>query len=80
MAVHRLHQPLRGALAGECLQQGELHEFIDRLQVSLARTNDELARIYFVGHSAPLADIAPIMAYQNQSQNQSQNQNKQISA
>jgi hypothetical protein len=62
----------------EALQQGELHEFIDRLQVSLARTNDELARIYFIGHSAPLADIAPIVAYQ--SQNQSQNQNKQISA
>ena len=50
--------------------------FIDRLQVSLARTNDELARIYFVGHSAPLAEIAPIVPFQNQSQNQ----NKQISA
>jgi hypothetical protein len=39
----------------EELGQGELHEFIDRLQLSLARTNDELARIYFVGHSAPAA-------------------------
>src|SRR3984957_5525348 len=56
----------------ESLEQGELHEFIDRLQVSLARTNDELARIYFVGHSSPLADIAPIMEFQNQ--------NKQITA
>ena len=44
----------------EALEQGELHEFIDRLQVSLARTNDELARIYFIGHSAPLAEIAPM--------------------
>ena len=43
---------------------------------SLARTNDELARIYFVGHSAPLAEIAPIVPFQNQTQNQ----NKQISA
>jgi uncharacterized alpha-E superfamily protein len=60
----------------EMLEQGELHEFIDRLQVSLARTNDELARIYFVGHSAPLAEVTPILAYQNQSQNQ----NKHITA
>jgi uncharacterized alpha-E superfamily protein len=59
----------------EALEQGELHEFIDRLQVSLARTNDELARIYFVGHSAEQADVAPILAYQSQSQN-----NKQITA
>src|ERR1700722_2377571 len=58
----------------EALEQGELHEFIDRLQVSLARTNDELARIYFVGHSEPLAEVTPILAYQ------SQNQNKQITA
>ncbi len=50
----------------ESLGQGELHEFIDRLQLSLARTNDELARIYFVGHSAPVSAIAPILAYQNQ--------------
>jgi uncharacterized alpha-E superfamily protein len=44
----------------ESLEQGDLHEFIDRLQVSLARTNDELARVYFIGHSkddaaAPMA-------------------------
>lgn len=37
----------------EALEQAGLHEFIDRLQLSLARTNDELARIYFVGHSPP---------------------------
>jgi uncharacterized alpha-E superfamily protein len=36
----------------ETLSQRELHEFIDRVQLSLARTNDELARIYFVGHSS----------------------------
>jgi uncharacterized alpha-E superfamily protein len=35
----------------DTLSQDDLHEFIDRLQVSLARTNDELARIYFTGHS-----------------------------
>jgi hypothetical protein len=33
-----------------------------------------LARIYFVGHSEPLAEVTPILAYQ------SQNQNKQITA
>ncbi len=44
----------------ESLGQVELHEFIDRLQLSLARTNDELVRIYFVGHSAPAAAIVPI--------------------
>ena len=44
----------------ESLDQGALHGFIDRLQLSLARTNDELARIYFVGHSAPSATIEPI--------------------
>jgi hypothetical protein len=58
----------------ESLEQGELHEFIDRLQVSLARTNDELARIYFVGHSAPQAEVAPMVAFQ------AQNQNKHITA
>jgi len=50
----------------EALGQAELHEFIDRLQLSLARTNDELARIYFVGHSAPVAEVTPMLAYQNQ--------------
>src|ERR1700687_480019 len=49
----------------EMLQQGELHEFIDRVQVSLARTNDELARIYFIAHSAPVPEVAPILASQN---------------
>lgn len=43
----------------ESLAQDELHGFIDRLQLSLARTNDELARIYFVGHSAPSSAITP---------------------
>jgi uncharacterized alpha-E superfamily protein len=42
----------------ESLEQRELHEFIDRLQLSLARTSDELARIYFIRHSTPGADQA----------------------
>ena len=50
----------------EALGQRELHEFIDRLQRSLARTNDELARIYFVGHSVPAPATSTILAYQNQ--------------
>jgi uncharacterized alpha-E superfamily protein len=45
----------------DALEQGYLHEFIDRLQVSLARTNDELARIYFIGHSAPETSATPMM-------------------
>jgi uncharacterized alpha-E superfamily protein len=44
----------------ESLGQAELHGFIDRLQLSLARTNDELARIYFVGHSDTAAAVAPV--------------------
>jgi uncharacterized alpha-E superfamily protein len=44
----------------ESLGQAELHGFIDRLQLSLARTNDELARIYFVAQRDPAAAIAPI--------------------
>lgn len=44
----------------ETLEQGGLHEFIDRLQLSLARTNDELARVYFVGHSAPATALVPV--------------------
>ena len=45
----------------------ELHDFIDRLQLSLARTNDELARIYFVGHSSPVGSAIElrIVAYQD---------------
>jgi uncharacterized alpha-E superfamily protein len=46
----------------DTLEQGDLHEFIDRLQVSLGRTNDELARVYFIGHSPPLSDAAPMVA------------------
>lgn len=44
----------------EALGQGELHGFIDRLQLSLARTNNELARVYFVGQGAPGAAILPV--------------------
>lgn len=44
----------------ETLGQGELHGFIDRLQLSLARTDNELARVYFVGQGAPGAAISPV--------------------
>jgi uncharacterized alpha-E superfamily protein len=37
----------------ETLEQADLHEFIDRVQVSLARTNNELARTYFTAQTAP---------------------------
>jgi len=50
----------------EVLERAGLHDFIDRLQLSLARTNDELARIYFAGHSSPVSAITPILAFQNQ--------------
>jgi uncharacterized alpha-E superfamily protein len=62
----------------EGLGQSELHEFIDRLQLSLGRTSDELARIYFVGHSSPaqeqaqeqvteqVQEVTSMLAYQNQ--------------
>ena len=53
----------------DTLEQAGLHEFIDRLQLSLARTNDELARIYFVGHSPPLAAAALLPAPALQKQN-----------
>ena len=46
----------------DAVEQGDLHEFIDRLQVSLARTNDELARIYFIGHSEPQTSATPLVA------------------
>jgi uncharacterized alpha-E superfamily protein len=39
----------------DTLDQSALHEFIDRVQLSLARTNDELARTYFIVESAPQA-------------------------
>jgi uncharacterized alpha-E superfamily protein len=39
------------------MSQAALHEFIDRWQLALARTNDELTRVYFLGELAPtLAD------------------------
>jgi uncharacterized alpha-E superfamily protein len=42
----RVRRALRGTLARE-LTTDELHDFIDRLQVALARINDEIARTYF---------------------------------
>jgi len=55
-------------------RQGELHEFIDRLQVSLARTNDELARIYFSVIGAARR-YRPDRAFQTQSQKQNKQDN-----
>ncbi len=37
----------------EQLEQGPLQQFIDRLQQSLGRTSDELARQYFLGTAGP---------------------------
>jgi uncharacterized alpha-E superfamily protein len=37
----------------ESLEQDALHEFIDRLQRSLGRVNDEVTRLYFLGESRP---------------------------
>jgi uncharacterized alpha-E superfamily protein len=37
----------------ETMTQQALHEFIDRWQLALARTNDELTRVYFLGDLAP---------------------------
>lgn len=55
------------------LSQDELHSFIDRLQLALARINDELARTYFLGDiGQPRA--APASQSQSQSQWQSQTQ------
>jgi uncharacterized alpha-E superfamily protein len=44
--VVRVRRALLGALTRE-LTANELHGFIDRLQLALARINDELARTYF---------------------------------
>lgn len=50
------------------LSQDELHAFIDRLQLALARINDELARTYFLG------DIGQASATAQSTQSQSQSQ------
>jgi len=52
--VARMRRAIRHTRFEE-LGQSELHGFIDRLQLSLARTNDELARVYFVSQSVPRA-------------------------
>jgi len=55
--VHRLARTRRAIshTRFEELEQGALHEFIDRLQLSLARSNDELAKVYFLGELRPSA-------------------------
>ena len=41
----------------EGLSAEELHAFIDRLQLALARTTDELARTYFLGAPVPTSQV-----------------------
>jgi uncharacterized alpha-E superfamily protein len=66
--VTRVRRALAGALARE-LSGEELHGFIDRLQLALARINDELARAYFLG-DLTLARKAPAAAAAGQTQSQ----------
>jgi uncharacterized alpha-E superfamily protein len=68
-------QPLRRRIARmrralqhtpfEAFRQSDLHEFIDRLQLSLARTDRELTRVYFLGRDAPAAQRPPQIRNQN---------------
>lgn len=56
-SLTRRLQRVRGAIAAVSerkLSQEELHAFIDRLQLALARINDELASTYFLGEPTPL--------------------------
>lgn len=55
-ALQRRLARMRQAIAHtqfEALDQAELHGFIDRLQRSLGRANDEITRLYFLGESRP---------------------------
>lgn len=55
-ALQRRLARMRQAVAHtqfESLDQTELHGFIDRLQRSLGRANDEVTRLYFLGESRP---------------------------
>jgi uncharacterized alpha-E superfamily protein len=68
--ISRVRRALSGALSHE-LSGEELHGFIDRLQLALARINDEMARTYFLG-DLTLARKLPTGAAASQSQSQSQ--------
>jgi uncharacterized alpha-E superfamily protein len=70
--VGRVRNAVVGALSRK-LSQDELHGFIDRLQLALARINDELARTYFLGELALARKGATAIA-QTQSQNQAQDE------
>jgi hypothetical protein len=70
--VGRVRNAVVGALNRK-LSQDELHGFIDRLQLALARINDELARTYFLGELA-LAKKGATAIAQTQSQNQAQDE------
>jgi uncharacterized alpha-E superfamily protein len=59
----------------EDFNQSELHEFIDRLQLSLARTDQELTRLYFIGRSEPEIEPVPMRRVIS-----TQNKNKHITA
>jgi uncharacterized alpha-E superfamily protein len=69
--VGRVRRALSGTLTHE-LTTEELHGFIDRLQLALARINDDLAKTYFSAE-LPLARqaAAPAPAATSQSQSQS---------
>jgi uncharacterized alpha-E superfamily protein len=56
----------------ETMNQEALHEFIDRWQLALARTNDELTRVYFLGELAPTLADAQRASKRTASQAQSQ--------
>ncbi len=66
--VRRLAKTRRAVARTDFSQmtQRELHEFIDRLQLSFARVNDELTRTYFVRE-------LPVLR-KSQSQSQAQRQ------
>lgn len=73
--VGRVRRALAGAL-GRKLTTDELHGFIDRLQLALARINDELARTYFsvdlpLPRKSDTPASAPASAASSQTQSQS---------
>jgi hypothetical protein len=71
--VGRVRRALAGAL-GRKLTPEELHGFIDRLQLALARINDDLAKTYFPAElpltRKAVSTAAPQAASQSQSQSQ----------
>lgn len=58
----------------ETMTQVALHEFIDRWQLALARTNDEITRVYFLGERAPTLPDAQRAARRVSAGSQAQSQ------